>query len=400
MSLAKFLDGKPLYYKEIDYGRIIRAYDTIKGHLKPFKIIHIIGTNGKGSTGRFLAQILSQNGAKVGHYTSPHIFKFNERFWLNGEVASDKILERAHERLQALLSDEYKIKTSYFEYMTLLSAVLFEGCDYFVCEAGMGGVLDATNVFEKELSIFTPIGFDHTAILGNSIEEISRTKFEAMGARAVLSNDMNEASIAIAKEIASEKGATLSFPREILTKENLNEIANYADKFNLPEFLRSNLTLAYAAAKILDSSIDIKKLGALSLRGRCEKIDSNLYVDVGHNELGAKAVAKKFSYNEFNGKKITLVYNSFLDKDFKAVLAALKPVIEDVLLYHYHCEGRELGGELINKALNELEISHREFEPSDMNDIKEAKNGKIYLVFGSFHLAEAFLKEYYASKGL
>ena len=203
MSLAKFLDGKPLYYKEIDYGRIIRAYDTIKGHLKPFKIIHIIGTNGKGSTGRFLAQILSQNGAKVGHYTSPHIFKFNERFWLNGEVASDEILERAHERLQALLSDEYKIKTSYFEYMTLLSAVLFEGCDYFVCEAGMGGVLDATNVFEKELSIFTPIGFDHTAILGNSLEEISRTKFEAMGARAVLSNDMNEASIAIAKEIAS-----------------------------------------------------------------------------------------------------------------------------------------------------------------------------------------------------
>ncbi|WXG60031.1 hypothetical protein VB002_14325 [Campylobacter concisus] len=92
MSLAKFLDGKPLYYKEIDYGRIIRAYDTIKGHLKPFKIIHIIGTNGKGSTGRFLAQILSQKGAKVGHYTSPHIFKFNERFWLNGDVASDEIL--------------------------------------------------------------------------------------------------------------------------------------------------------------------------------------------------------------------------------------------------------------------------------------------------------------------
>jgi len=400
MSLAKFLDGKPLYYKEIDYGRIIRAYDTIKGHLKPFKIIHIIGTNGKGSTGRFLAQILSQKGAKVGHYTSPHIFKFNERFWLNGEVASDEILERAHERLQALLSDEYKIKTSYFEYMTLLSAVLFEGCDYFVCEAGMGGVLDATNVFEKELSIFTPIGFDHTAILGNSLEEISRTKFEAMGKRAILNDEMNEISVAIAKEIASEKGATLSFPREILTKENLNEIANYADKFNLPEFLRSNLTLAYAAAKILDSSIDIKKLGALSLRGRCEKIDLNLYVDVGHNELGAKAVAKKFSQEEFSGKKLTLIYNSFLDKDFKAVLAALKPVIDGVLLYHYHCEGRELGGELINKALNELEISHREFKPSDMNDIKEAKNGKIYLAFGSFHLAEAFLKEYYASKGL
>ena len=111
-------------------------------------------------------------------------------------------------------------------------------------------------------------------------------------------------------------------------------------------------------------------------------------------------MAKKFSQGEFASKKLTLVYNSFLDKDFKAVLAALKPVIDDVLLYHYNCDGRELGGELINKALNELEISYKDFEPSDMNDVKEAINGKIYLAFGSFHLVEAFLKEYYASKGL
>ena len=64
MSLVKFLDGKPLYYKEIDYGRIIRAFATIKEHIKPFKIMHVVGTNGKGSTGRFLAQILSQRVPK------------------------------------------------------------------------------------------------------------------------------------------------------------------------------------------------------------------------------------------------------------------------------------------------------------------------------------------------
>ncbi|MCD8213519.1 MAG: bifunctional folylpolyglutamate synthase/dihydrofolate synthase, partial [Campylobacter sp.] len=135
MRLEKFLEGKPLFYKEIDYTRMPRAWAGIKDSLKPFKIIHVIGTNGKGSTGRFLAQILSQTGASVGHYTSPHIFTFNERFWLNGSIVCDEILQAAHERLQELLSDEFKIKTSYFEYATLLAAVLFNECDYFVCEA-------------------------------------------------------------------------------------------------------------------------------------------------------------------------------------------------------------------------------------------------------------------------
>ena len=82
----------------------------------------------------------------------------------------------------------------------------------------MGGVLDATNVFEKELSIFTPIGFDHTAILGNSLEEISRTKFEAMGKRAILNDEMNEISVAIAREIASEKRRNSE-----LSKRNFNQ---------------------------------------------------------------------------------------------------------------------------------------------------------------------------------
>ena len=385
MSLAKFLDGKPLYYKEIDYGRIIRAYDTIKGHLKPFKIIHIIGTNGKGSTGRFLAQILSQRGAKVGHYTSPHIFKFNERFWLNGEVASDEILEVAHERLQALLSDEYKIKTSYFEYMTLLSAVLFEGCDYFVCEAGMGGVLDATNVFEKELSIFTPIGFDHTALLGDTLEQIATTKFNAMADVALMNDDMSELCAGIARRIAAKKGATLKFASQNLTNDDKNEIKIYAEKFGLPEFLRSNLTLSSSAFKELGFSLNLANLGALSLSGRCEKIAPNVTIDVGHNEMAAQALVKRFA-----GKKLNLIFNAFADKDIKAVLKAIKPIVKKTYIIEYETPGRELATAQVKDALRQLDM---EFE-----GFADVRADEEYLAFGSFYLVEAFLKRYRGAK--
>ncbi|WP_169754185.1 Mur ligase family protein [Campylobacter curvus] len=395
MQLQKFLEGKPLFYKEIDYTRMPRAFHSIKGALKPFKIVHIIGTNGKGSTGRFLAQILRSTGASVGHYTSPHIFKFNERFWLNGCVASDEILEAAHEKLQNLLSDEFKIKTSYFEYATLLAAVLFEGCDHFVCEAGMGGEFDATNVYDKILSLFTPIGLDHMAMLGDTIERISLTKFNAMSDTNILNDTMNETSLKVALDIARTRRAKLNFASEILNLDEKNEILDYAQRFDLPDFLISNLTLAAAAARQLGVKFDMKNLGALDLGGRCERVERNLYADVGHNELGAQAIARNFK-----GKKLTLIYNSFLDKDFRAVLSALKPVVSNVLVYDYKSEERELGGELIKKALAQLELPYRDFARSDMAEILAATNGKTYLAFGSFYLVEAFLRDYYASKGL
>ncbi|MBR8462130.1 bifunctional folylpolyglutamate synthase/dihydrofolate synthase [Campylobacter sp. faydin G-105] len=400
MKLEQFLQDKPLFYKEIDYTRMPRAWASIKLNLKPFKIIHIIGTNGKGSTGRFLAQILRLNGVSVGHYTSPHIFKFNERFWLNGEIVSDELLQDTHERLLSMLSDEFRVKTSYFEYATLLAALLFESCDYFICEAGMGGELDATNVFDKCLSIFTPIGIDHISTLGNTLEAISATKFKAMCDTALLNDDMNETSVKIAFNIAKSLGSNLKFASETLNDNDKKQIKIYADKFDLADFLHSNLTLASAAAKILLEKLDISNLTDLDLRGRCEKIASNLYVDVGHNELGAVAIVSKFSSNEFKDKKLTLIYNTFMDKDFHAVLSVLKPILKQVLIYHYDCDGRELGGKNLIKALDKLGIIYRKFDNSDMSEILVKNSDEIYLAFGSFYLVEAFLRDYYAGKGL
>ncbi|NCD12272.1 MAG: bifunctional folylpolyglutamate synthase/dihydrofolate synthase, partial [Epsilonproteobacteria bacterium] len=187
MVLEHFLEQKPLYYDVIDYERIPKAYEKIRHRFKIPKIIHIVGTNGKGTTGRFLAHMLHANGLHVGHYTSPHILKFNERIWLDGADVSDAILAKAHEALLSWLDSDVADSLSYFEYTTLLAMVIFsKHCEYVVLEAGLGGEHDATNIFPKILSIVTPIGIDHQAFLGESIEAIAQTKINSVCTDVVL----------------------------------------------------------------------------------------------------------------------------------------------------------------------------------------------------------------------
>ena len=382
--LDNFLKNKPLFYKEIDRARMPNAFKFVQGAFKIPKIIHVVGTNGKGSTGRFLAQMLAR-GHSVGHYTSPHIFEFRERFWMNGAVASADALETAHERLIKILPPEVARSLSYFEYATLLCAVLFEGCDFFVCEAGVGGEFDATNVFDKRLSLFTPIGFDHTALLGDTLERIATTKFNAMADVALMNDDMSELCAGIARRIAAKKGATLKFASQNLTNDDKNEIKIYAEKFGLPEFLRSNLTLSSSAFKELGFSLNLANLGALSLGGRCEKIAPNVTIDVGHNEMAAQALVKRFA-----GKKLNLIFNAFADKDIKAVLMAIKPIVKKTYIIEYETPGRELATAQVKEALRQLNMEFEGF--ADVCADEE------YLAFGSFYLVEAFLKRYLGAK--
>lgn len=380
--MYSFLNSKPLYYDTIDYLRFPKAFNAIKSNFSLPKVIHIVGTNGKGSTGRFLAQILLKSGKKVGHYTSPHIFKFNERFWINGKNVSDDELELAHEKLLLYFKavkdgDKFIAELSYFEWATLLLAVLFSGFDEVICEAGMGGEFDATNVFSKKLSVFTPVGLDHTAILGDRLEAIATTKLNSMDKFAIVCEDF--VCLNLAKKIANSKNTKLILsPKAIENSVNL-----YSSKFNLPSFLASNLNLAYHSAKFLGvQGLDeiILNLDALSLRGRCEKIAPNITIDVGHNAHAAKALKA-----EFGTKKVSLIYNAFDDKDIKAVFDELKDIVTEVLIYEYESLDRKLAGAKIQGIAESLGISVSKFSCIDKD--------KDYLVFGSFVLVEHFIKE-------
>lgn len=378
-----FLAKKSLCYDKIDRFLMFRMYEKYKNQLLIKSVIQIIGTNGKGSTGRFLTQLLESIGYSVGHYTSPHIFGFKERFYKNKDIVSDEELERAHEQLEKIFKEELN-KLSYFEYATFLAAVLFRECDYIIFEAGLGGEYDATSVFEKEMSIFTKIGFDHMQILGDSLEKIARTKLKAMSKKTLISSEQEEVVLQMAKKIAKLKNVDLIFASNF-EGEYLSLIQNYIRKYHLPLYLKHNLILALNAFETLVSKEKIKaaliKLGKLNLKGRLEQLEPNLYIDVGHNVMAAEALR-----DQFIGEKIILVYNSYQDKDVFEILKTLKPIIDTIKIYKYISAERKLISDEIYNIANILGIKCEEFTVLD----KQRKT----LVFGSFALVENFLKEW------
>ena len=379
MQLNVFLDAKPLYYKEIDHKRVYDAYRLLKPQLKHPRTVHIVGTNGKGSTGRMLAHLAYKSGVSVGHYSSPHILKFNERIWIDGSDASDEVLESAHQRLFAILGKEMSDALSYFEYTTLLAFVVFENCDLMVLEAGLGGEFDATNVCDKELSIITPIGIDHQAFLGESIEEIAETKIRSIQKKALLAPQPYVEVIDVAKKVANNVGADLCVCPRVNTRVDPYELTQIAKDKGWGDYLIDNATVAMQALDILGIKYDINDLKTLELFGRFYALTNNIRIDVGHNPLAARAIEKALD------KKVVLVYNSLDDKDYEEVLRTLKPKVKRVEIIPIEAQ-RATTLEEIEKALQTVGLEYSYFK----NEIKEEEN---YLVFGSFYVVEAFLKQ-------
>ncbi|QDF28076.1 bifunctional folylpolyglutamate synthase/dihydrofolate synthase [Halarcobacter anaerophilus] len=374
--LSDILSHKTMYYDEIDFSIVKKSWDILSKYIKIPFIIHIVGTNGKGSTGRFLAHYLHKKSFKILHYSSPHILKFNERIWINGKDSLDFELNYASRKIQKYLPLYLLEKLTYFEYTTLLALVLSDGLDYLVLEAGLGGEFDATNVVPADISLITTIGLDHQNFLGNSIKEIAKTKMRAADKKMFIGYQVFDEVYDVAKEVKKELKE--EFDRDILIKkvENFEE-SNLNKKF--PLFLRRNLHLVIETLKELGIEIDEKLFDDVKLFGRCQKIASNITVDVGHNPLAAQVLLK-----EFENKKVSLIYNSYKDKDYKEVLKILKPIISEIRIIDLD-DKRVVDKNNLLDICNKLNII--------INTNNEISDDKEYLVFGSFLVVEKFLKD-------
>ena len=388
VSFKVFLDEKPLYYKEIDHQRVHQAYEMLKPHIKRVKTVHIVGTNGKGSIGRILAHLAYKSDVSVGHFSSPHILKFNERIWLDGEDSSDVVLEAAHQKLFSILGKEMSDALSYFEYSTLLAFVVFEKCDLMILEAGLGGEFDATNVCDKELSIITPIGIDHQVFLGDTIEEIARTKIRSVQKQVLLAPQPYDEVVEVAQEIATEKSATLFIVGSMQSTDKNHggivdvidpTLASIAKTKAWANYLITNATVALQALNILDIQYDVNDLESLELFGRFYALTENIRIDVGHNPLAARAIVKALKSD------VVLIYNSLDDKDYEEVLRRLKPKVKRVEIIDIDSQ-RATTVQKIEEALKKVDIPYKRFE-------NKLDTNEKYLVFGSFYVVEAFLKQ-------
>ena len=373
-NLQEFLKYKTLYYDKIDFTVVKSSWEKLSTKIKLPFVIHIVGTNGKGSTGRFLAHYLHKKDFKVLHYSSPHIVKFNERIWINGNDAKDEVLEVAHKFLQDLYDVEILQKLTYFEYTTLLAFYLSKDFDYLVLEAGLGGEFDATNVVENDLSLITTIGLDHQNFLGNSVREIAMTKMRSVDNKMLIGYQLYDDVIKTAYEVKEQIKNERNRDIEIF---QVKEFDKYSINDKFANYLKRNLHLVIACLNELKIDIDLKLFDDVPLFGRCQRILPNVTIDVGHNPLAAQMIVK-----EFENRKITLIYNSYGDKDYESVLKILKPIIKKIIIIELD-DKRIVDKNNLLKIINELNIINEDKITIEQNEE--------YLVFGSFLVVEKFL---------
>ena len=352
-----------LHLSEIDLGldRIGKVAKKL-GLLSPdFPIITVAGTNGKGSTVAFLDSILRAEGYKTGAYTSPHLIHYNERIVLNGEQADDETIiqaftaiDEARRSIEDNTEKPVEISLTYFEFSTLAAIYIYQQqeVDVAILEVGLGGRLDAANLWDASLAIITSIGVDHIDWLGDDREIIAIEKAGIMRKNVpVICGDTTPPST-IATE-AERIGAQLqqinsefSFVAPSALSEDKScttwrwDNQETSIDFNLPkmagEFQLNNAATAIAGLfsikSILPVSISAINSGLkqAQVTGRLQVLqkDPEWLIDVAHNPHAAKQLAKYIKQNPVKGTTYAL-FSILRDKDVKEVLAIMDAVVDE-----------------------------------------------------------------------
>ena len=376
----------------------VPGLDAIEGLLEELghpednlKIVHIAGTNGKGSIFAYLSSILIAAGFKVGRYISPTISCYEERFQINGKyITKDKLARLYNIVEEAMKREEEKtgLKPTLFEVETAISFLYFkeEEVDYALIEVGMGGRMDATNVIRHpELTVISSISYDHQVFLGDTLEEISWQKAGIIkeSCPVVLSENSDEVCKVIEQEAKKKKVKCIEI--EPTDYEVLSETP-YGSTFlwkeqryetKLPgRHQVSNAVTALAASEYLfhkdyeknnaRKAID-KKLDEMNVKsaqqggiirtcwpGRLEvlKKEPLFYRDGAHNPDGAKKLAA-FLQKYFTNKKIIYIMGVLKDKEYKKMLRYLMPMAKEVYVFKPKNE-RGLSAQILADTIKEV----------------------------------------------
>ena len=312
-----------------------------------YPTVHIVGTNGKGSTTSYLQNILTKSGYQVGTFTSPYITRFNERISINGTEIPDKDLISLVAKAQVLLNDleehtDFERPTE-FELVTLLMFLYFDlkQVDMAIIEAGIGGRLDSTNVLSPELVICTSIGFDHTETLGDSLLDIANHKAGVMRENTPIL--LGRVSTEV-EHFFNQKSHDLQAPlavidREIqlLSKDDQTIQISYdhweSPNLKLPmlgQHQENNAGLAVTAAhllaqtfpKITDKSIQ-EGIEETHWPGRSEWIGNNIYLDGAHNPQGIASL-KQVLKDNFANRRVHILFAGLRRKPLADLLEELK----------------------------------------------------------------------------
>jgi len=421
--------------------KLKKIYELLGKPCENKKIIHIAGTNGKGSTATFLENIFFAAGYSVAKFTSPHILRFNERILVNKEMISDEDVVRYCEAVMNVL-EENGLQINFFEIATFVALLYFKekNPDFIFLETGLGGRYDATNIVKSTIAAITNVSFDHVALLGNSLEKIADRKVGIIKNRqlCIYAQNLAELEEAVKREtdnsvnvLEKYKGFQAELDNQnyktivkivenknskesgnIKKFENIEKINNNKNNlkktFILPlfgKFQANNFLIAYEIAKIygINDKVIQKGLDEISLAGRFEIFSKNpaTILDVAHNDDSVKVLTENlnelfkddeviFVLSVLGTKDIANIFKRILEKNYKIFITSLKEVIYG------------LSAEEIKKNLEDSNISTKNiiFEDDILQAYNQAKkmilkndnSYKVIVVCGSFYEIAKFKK--------
>lgn len=366
--------------------------------LKPkFKIITVAGTNGKGSVCFYINQILKHTNNKIGLYTSPHFFNFNERIVINNEKCSETEILKS---LEYILGIENSDTLTFFEITTLAAVLIFDNhnIDVAILEVGLGGRLDAVNAFEPDISVITSIGLDHTEFLGETLEKIAVEKSGVMRATkpCVIGE---EDCIDIIKKQASDINSIPYF----FNKDFDSSVIPF-DKSNLTYVQQKNLSCAIFSLQQLGLTEITSNLKEELLQqnffGRFNRISTTpeVIIDVAHNLDSVKNLVQ--SLIKLGNKKTYFVFSILKDKDLSSIIQ---------LFEKFPYQSEWLVSELNNPRAQTLTLIEQNLEKNNFNfessdsiknayelALNKAGNNDRIVVFGSFYVISEIFEGNYA----
>ena len=394
-----------------DLSRMELACDILGNPENDLTVIHIAGTNGKGSTVSYLKNILLSQGYNVGTFISPYILSFNERITYNNEeITSEELLHYINKvnSLHHEVLKEYDDAISFFELLTLISLLYFKNkkCDYVMYEVGLGGKLDATNIVKPIITAITNINYDHMNILGNTLEEIALAKLGIVKEGIPLvTTENNPDLLDLFRAVTKNKNSELIIVSEDdITKSSFGETTSFKYKdedFSIKMMGTHQVVNASLAVEIIAQLNKIKKtnvsltniqLGLLktSWPGRLEKFDK-IILDGAHNVGGANVLRDSMN-TLYKDKYIKVLFTSMADKEYFDVIQILETFANEIHFTEFDYPRCETALNLYNVSSHPDKYLESNVDIA-LESLKDLKDNEILLITGSLYFISLVRKK-------
>ena len=391
--------------------RIEALLEKLGNPQKNLRIVHVAGTNGKGSVSTMLSNIFRAEGKKTGLFTSPYIVDFCERIQVDGEMISHEKLALLTEKIKPIVEElnGEGIEPTEFEIITAMAFDFYaqENCDIVVLEVGLGGLLDSTNVVEKPLaSVITSISFDHTDVLGDTLVKIAEQKCGIIkdGSVTVAYPFQELEVIREIRKTAKEKNNTLFVPDlsllEMIECTFEKTAVKYKDiEINLHLFgehqIYNMLTAAETALQLgVSEEAIVKGIENTRMPARVEFLSRDVILDGGHNESGTEMMSKVLSLFDGNTVVVSMMADKDVETSVKNLSTNAKRMIATTCSNPRAMKAEELE-KICSKYCDEVYAISNPFEAIDK--AFELKNDNLIAVCGSLYLASE-VREYLKNK--